>query len=137
MERQFEPRARVIEHKGVEIIINDCSGISGARLREVMKENTKFIVTKVVGRNDCVIVNLFKDSVFDEDSLKYMTKLQKSMDGIFVASANVGMSAAQKAAVQIIDALKSTHFAFKFFDDPEQAIDWAAETHRKVTATAS
>ena len=131
MEQELGGRAKIVRHKGVEIFIADCSGLRGRELMEAMKDNATVIVPKIMGRKDCVIVNLFRNCQLDEDSLKYLTKIQKAMDGTFIASANVGMSATQKAAIEITDALKASHFPYKFFDDEKEAMDWAAEQYKK------
>ncbi len=131
MEQEFGRRAKAIQHKGVEIFITDYSGLKGTEIMETMKENAKAIIPKIIGRRDCVMVNLFKNCQLDEDSLKYIAKIQKAMEGTFVASALVGMTAIQKVGIEITGILKKSSFATKFFDNEKEAMDWAAEEYKK------
>ncbi len=48
MEQEFGRKAKVIQHKGVEIFITDYSGLNGREMTETMKENAKIIVPKVL-----------------------------------------------------------------------------------------
>lgn len=132
MEQVLGKTAKIVQHKGVEIIISDYSGLTGRELTAAMKENTKVVVPKIMGRRDCVAVNLFNDCLLDEDSVKYLAKIQKAMDGTFVASALVGMNAIQKAAIEITGALKKLNFVTEFFENQKEALDWAAEEYRKL-----
>jgi hypothetical protein len=131
VEQNLGKTAKIVQHKGVEIIISDYSGLKGRELTAAMKENTKVVVPKIIGRRDCVAVNLFNDCFMDEDSVKYLSKIQKAMDGTFVASALVGMSAVQKTAVEITGALNKSSFTTKFFNSREEAIDWITEEYEK------
>ncbi len=131
MEQKLGRTARIVQHKGVEILISDYSGLKGQELMEAMKNNTKIFAPMVTGRRDCVIVSLLNDCLLNEDTLQYTMKMQKAMDGTFVANALVGLSPIQKAAVEITGALKKLSFEHKFFDSQEEAMDWAAEVYKK------
>jgi hypothetical protein len=132
MGEKFGKKAETIQHKGVEIIVTDYSGLKGQELLEAMKENAKIIVPKVTGRHDCLMVNLFIDCQLTDHSLKYIAKIQRAMDGTFVASALVGMSAIQRAGIEITGSISKSGFQTRFFDTPEEAMDWAAEEYKKI-----
>jgi len=131
MEQEFGKKAKAIQHKGVEIFITDYSGLKGQELSETMKDNAKIIVPRVLGRRDCVMVNLFNNCLLDAESVTYIAKIQKAMDGTFVASALVGLSAIQRAGIEITGILKKSSFETKFFADEKEALDWAAEEYKK------
>lgn len=133
MEQQIGRKAKTIQHRGVEIIITDYSGLKGRELTDAMKENAKVIIPKIMGRRDCVMVNLFNNCLLDEESVKYIGRVQKAMDGVFVASALVGLSEIQKAGIEITGALRKSTFATEFFDDEKEAMDWAAAEYKKFT----
>ena len=132
MEQEFSKNAKTVQHRGVEIFITDYSGLKALELAEAMKENAKVIVPRVIGRRDAVMVNIFKNCQFDEDSFKYITKIQKAMAGTFVASALVGMTDFQRMGLEITGALSRSGFATKYFDDEKEAMDWVAGVYRKV-----
>jgi len=131
MEQKLGRTAKIVQHKGVEILISDYSGLKGQELIEAMKDNTKLFTPRVIGRRDCVVVSLLKDCLLNEDSLQYTIKMQKAMDGAFIASALVGLNPIQKSAIEITGALKKLSFASKFFDSQEEAMDWIAEEYKK------
>lgn len=131
MEQKLGRTAKIVQHKGVEILISDYSGLKGQQLIDAMKDNTKIFAPRVIGRRDCVVVSLLKDCLLNEDSLQYTIKMQKAMDGTFIANALVGLNPIQKAAIEITGALKKLSFEHKFFDSQEEAMDWAAEVYKK------
>ena len=131
MEQKLGRTANIVQHKGVEIIISDYTGLNGLELTETLKENTRAIATKMIGRRDCVVVSVFKNCLLTEESVQYIAKIQKAMDGMFVATAVVGMSAIQKAAIEITGALKKSSFVTGFFENQEDAVDWVAEEYKK------
>jgi len=71
--------AKTVQRKGMEIIISDFSGLKGRELTEGMKENTKAVAAKIIGRRDCVMVNLIQELSITEDSVQYIVKIQKAM----------------------------------------------------------
>ncbi len=131
MSEAAEKKAKTVKHKGVEIFITDYSGLKGAELLEAMKQNAKIIVPRVIGRRDCLMVNLFNDCQLTDISLRYIAKIQKAMDGTFIASALVGMSAIQKAGIEITGSVTKSGFTTRFFDDQEEAMDWAVAEYTK------
>jgi len=126
-----EKKAKIVKHKGVEMFITDYSGLKGPELLEAMQGNAKVIVPRVIGRRDCLMVNLFNDCQLTDTALKYIAKIQRAMDGTFIASALVGMSAIQKAGIEITGCVTKSGFVTRFFDTQEEAMDWAAEEYRK------
>ncbi len=130
-EQNVGKEAKAIQHKGVEILVTDFSGLKGQDLLQAMKENTKAIVPKIIGRRDCVMVILFQNCLLNQDAIDYVTKLRKAMDGTFVATAIVGLSAIQKAGLQISNTLQKTNVATEFFDNEREAVDWVVERHNK------
>jgi hypothetical protein len=134
MEHEFGRRAKAVQHKGVEIFVTDYSGLKGTEMIETMKENAKIIVPRVQGRKDCLMVNIFKNCQLDEYSLKYISRIQKAMEGTFVASALVGMTAMQRTGIEIGNVLKKSSFTTKFFDDEKEAMDWASDVYKKVVS---
>ncbi len=127
MEERLGRTAIIIHHKGVEIIVSDFTGLKGNELAEALKENTRAVAPKTKNKKDWVIVNLFKDCLFDEGSIKYLSKIQKAMCGHFLASANVGLNDIQRMALDIPRALLHESLAVKHFDSEKEAFDWASE----------
>lgn len=105
MEQEFSRNGKTIQYRGAEIFITDYSGLKGPEVIEAMKENTKVLVPRIIGRRDALMVNLFKNCQLDEDSIKYINKIQKAMEGTFVASALVGMTKIQRIGIEITEAL--------------------------------
>ncbi len=130
-EQNVGKEAKAIQHKGVEILVTDFSGLKGQDHLQAMKENTKAIVPKIIGRRDCVMVILFQNCLLNQDAIDYVIKLRKAMDGTFVATAIVGLSAIQKAGLQISNTLQKTNVATEFFDNEREAVDWVVERHNK------
>ena len=130
MDRKLSGTVKIVQHKGVEIIISDYSGLKGRELTEGLKENTKAMVPIARAKRDCVLVSLFNDCLLDEDSAKYLVKVQKAMEGFFVAYALVGMSGVQASAIKINRALRNSSIATEFFDNDKDAMDWVADKYK-------
>lgn len=122
---------KIVQHKGVEIFVVDLSGKTGRELTEAMKASAKAVIPKAIGRRDCVIVYLFQNCLLTEDSVQYIIKMQQAMDGIFIASAVVGMTKIQQMCIDITRSLKKLSFVNEFFENQEEALDWVAEEHKK------
>ena len=133
MERQLGETVKIVHYKGVDVIYNDLNGLKDGELTERLKENARAMAQTTKTRQDSVIINIFTDTRFDEDGLKYMKKLHKNLHGFFIACAIVGMNGLQKYIVEITEALNSTHFRSKFFDHENEAMDWTVEEYRKLT----
>ncbi len=131
MEQQLGGTVKIVHYKGVDVIYNDLNGLKERDLTERLKENARAMAQTTKTRRDSVIINIFKDTRFDEDGLKYMKKLHKNLDGFFVACAIVGMHGLQKYIVEITEALNNSNFRSKFFDHENEAMDWAAEQYKK------
>ncbi len=133
MEQQLGGTVKIVHYKGVDIIYNDLNGLKDRELTERLKENARAMAQTTKNRRDSVIINIFTDTRFDEDGLKYMKKLHKNLHDFFIACAIVGMMGLQKYIVEITEDLNNTKFRSKFFDHENEAMDWMVEEYRKLT----
>ena len=133
MEQQLGASAKIVQYKGVDLIYNDLSGLKGSQLTERLRENGRAMAPRTKSRSDNVILNIFTDTLLDENGANYMRKLHKNMDGFFVACAIVGMSGIQKYLVEITETLNNTKLRSKFFDHETEAMDWMVEEYKKLT----
>ena len=131
MERKLSGTVKIVQHKGVEIMVGDYTGLKGHELAERLKENTKAIKPIARDKRDCVLVDLFNGCLLDEESAKYLVKVQKAMEGFFVAYAAVGISEVQASALKVNRALRNSSIATEFFGSDIEAMDWVAGEYKR------
>ncbi len=131
MEEILGKTAKIIRHNGVEVIISDFTGLKGNELTEALKANTKAVAPRTNIKRDWPTINIFRDCLFNEDSVKYLSKIQKAMYGHFIASANIGLSDIQKMALDIPRGLFRESFSVRHFDTEKEALDWVTQEYKK------
>ncbi len=134
MEQKWSKTAKMVQHNGVDLIVSDFTGMKDQELTEGMKENTRAIRHNIGDRHDWVMVNLFKDCFLNQEAVEYIFQIRKAMEGTFVASAIVGMTAIQKAVYQISIGPQKSKISTEFFHNQVEAMDWAAKEYKKFKA---
>lgn len=124
--------AEIIEHKGVQILVNDFTGLTGREIADAIKENSRAMVSKTTpGRKDWLSVSIFIDCFLDDAALKALSRVREAMKPFFIAMAEVGMHEVQKVGLDIAAKSSKTDIPYQFFDNIDEAKDWLAEMYMK------
>jgi hypothetical protein len=132
MGQKISRTAEIIEHKGVQILLNDFTGLNGREIVDAIKENSRAMIDKTTpGRKDWLSVSVFTDCFFDDAALKALSRVREAMKPFFVAMAEVGMREVQKVGLDIAAKSSKTDIPYRFFDNVEEAKDWLVEMYTK------
>jgi hypothetical protein len=85
MGEKLTKTSEIIEHKGVQILLNDFSGLKGQEIGEAIKATSKAMIPKTANKRDWTCINIYRNCVFDAESQKTLMKIHKIMAGFFIA----------------------------------------------------
>ena len=132
MRQKITRTAEIIEYKGVKILVNDFSGLSGQEIVDAIKENSRAMIFKTtLGKKEWLNLSIFTDCHFDEAALKALSRVRLRMKPFFVAMAEVGMSDVQKLGLDMAASTSKTDIPYRVFSDADEAKDWLATMYSK------
>ncbi len=137
MGEKLTKTAEIIEHKGVQILFDNLSGLEGQELADALKAVSQAMISRIKHKNDWVAVNLFTGCVFDEAATKVLIRVHKAMMPYFLAIAEVGLSPIQQSGIQLVHSVAKSNVPLRFLDSVEEAKDWVVSIHTDRTSTKS
>lgn len=138
MGQKLTRTGEVIEHRGAQILFNDFSGLSGHELTDALKEISRAMAPRTTNKKDWLSIALFTGAKFDEHAAKILIKVHRSMADCYLAIAEVGMSAKDALAVQLVNTVAHSNVPIRFFDSIDEAKEWVVEVHgQKVSQKTS
>jgi len=137
MGEKLTKTAEIIEHKGVQIVFDNLSGLKGQELADALKAVSRAMVPKITHKKDWVAVNLFTGCVFDEAATKVLIRVHNAMITSCMAIGEVGLSPIQKSGIELVHSVAKSKVPLKFLESVEEAKDWVVSVHREQTRKKS
>jgi hypothetical protein len=129
--------AEIIEHKGVQILVDNLSGLKGQELADALKAVNTVMRPRAKDKKDWVCVNVFTDCFFDEATTKILIRIRSEMRHTFLAIAEVGASPLQRSSLELINAVAKSEVPLRTFNSLEEAKDWVVSVHAEQTRKKS
>ena len=137
MGEKLTDTAEIIEHKGVQIVFHDLSGLKGRVLADALIDISQAMISKIKHKNDWVAVNLFTDCTFDDTATKVLIRVHKAMMPYCMAIGEVGLSPIQQSGIQLVHSVAKSKVPLRFLDSVEEAKDWVVSIHKEQTLKKS
>ncbi len=121
--------AEIIEHKGVQILFDNLTGLKRQELVNALKAVSKAMTSKTPNKKDWVAVNVFTGCVLTEPVIKILIRIRSAMMPFFLAIADVGLNPTQKYSIELIHELAKSKVPLKYFDTVEEAKEWVVSVY--------
>lgn len=131
MGEKLTATAEIIDHKGVQILLNDFSSLKGQELADALKAISQVMAPKIANTKDWLSISLFTNCLFDEAATKVLIRVHKGMIDHFLAMAEVGLNPTQKKGLELVHSVAKSSVPLAFLDTLEEAKDWVIEVYRK------
>lgn len=131
MGEKLTSTAEIIEHKGVQILFNDFTGLQGQELADALKAVSRAMLSRITSRKDWLSVNDYTGCIFDEAATKALIRVHKGMRGFFLAIAEVGLRQIQKTSIELMHSVAQSNVPLSFPDTVEEGKDWVVEIYRQ------
>jgi len=129
MGEKLTKTAEIIEHKGVQVLVDNLSGLKGQELADALKAVNTVMRPRAKGKKDWVAINLFTDCFFDDAAVKILIQIRSEMRHTFLAIAEVGASPLQRTSLELINTVAKSQVPFRTFDNVEEAKDWVVSVY--------
>jgi hypothetical protein len=131
MGEKLTKTAEIIEHKGVQILLNDFRGLQGQELADALKAISRAMLPRITSRKDWLSVNDYTGCTFDEAATRALIRVHKGMTGFFLAIAEIGLRQIQKTSLELIHSVAQSDIPLSFPDTVEEGKDWVVEIYRQ------
>jgi hypothetical protein len=137
MGEKLTKTAEIIEHKGVQILLDNLSGLKGQELTDALKAVNTAMRPRTKDKKDWVCVNIFTGCFLDETAVKMLIRIRTEMIRTFLAIAEVGVSPLQKSSLELINAVAKSEVPMRTFNGVEEAKDWVVSVYAEQTRKKS